>query len=92
MEARVHPDYPVSLVRAFAGHEFIRQEWRKIPDNAKQPEIKSLEDAGLLIFRKPENEDLESLRQLARLAGIPFYWSKKAETLRLELDSIDEEE
>ena len=92
MEARVNPDYSIGVVRAFAGNEFIKQEWRKIPENVKESEIKNLEDYGLLEFRKPEKNNLESLRQLAKDAGIPHYWGKGAERLLSELSALDEEE
>lgn len=92
MEARVNPDYSIGVVRAFAGNEFVRYEWRKIPENVKESEIKNLEDYGLLEFRKPEEYNLESLRLLAKAEGIPHYWNKKAERLQFELDSLDEEE
>lgn len=92
LEARVDPSYSIGVVRAFAGHEFIKTEWRKVPDNIKESEIQNLGEAGLLEFRNHETADLEFLRQLAKDAGIAHYWQKKSDRLLADLDSLDEEE
>jgi hypothetical protein len=95
MKARVHADYPIALVRAFGGYEFVRYELREIPENC-QEEASRLAEQGLLELRDDSSPvipaDVAPLREEAKAAGIARFWQKKPETLMAELAALDEEE
>ncbi len=72
-------------------------EWRRVPADVPASEIEYLEELGLLEFdypetQAPESDQLESLRRIAKEAGIAHYWNKKTDTLLADLSALDEEE
>ena len=36
MQARVKANSPITVVTAFGGHEYVRYEWRSVPDEAEE--------------------------------------------------------
>ena len=86
MKARVNADCRWSTVTAFAGREYVKSEWRKVPDGCEE------EAARHEMFDtrdKRKDPDLEALRAQAKAGGVPRYWLKKEATLRRELAAIE---
>ena len=95
MKAKVKGSYAGGLVRAFTGREYVRYEYRIVPEGC-EAEAHRLNELGLLELLKNSSpdipDDIEELREAAKEAGISYYWQKKAENLLAELDALDEEE
>ena len=96
MLARVKQTCRWNTVTAFAGREYIRNEWRRVPagleaEAQRHPMLDI--DAGA----QPEQvapavepaRTKDELKALAKAAGIPNYWSMSAETLEAKLDEIN---
>ena len=95
MKAKVNKSYAGPLVRAFGGHEYVRFEYRDVPEGC-DAEAHRLEEYGLIELQDNSPPvipvGLAALRAEAKEAGISHYWQKKPERLIDELYAIEEEE
>ena len=86
MRARVKKACRWNTVTAFNGRDYVRDDWRRVPagleaEAQRHPMLELRIDA----LSEPAGT-LEQLKQRAKAAGIPNYWSMKRERLLKELD------
>jgi hypothetical protein len=102
MKARVKADYPWSTVRAFAGHEYTKRDWRPVPPGHEQEarlhqflDVDAVTPEVFAIIAKIatsfENLTVAELKEIARSAGIEGYSSMRKAELIAALESEEEE-
>jgi len=91
MLAKVRSDCRWSTVTAFAGREYVKREWRRVPDGceeeAQRHSMLDAKDDVLDVKDANAALDMEALLSKARAANIPHYWSMSRTTLEEKLET-----
>ena len=90
MKARVKEDYPLSIVRAHTGRDYVKYEWRSVPDcDVECPLLDYRKTAvsqdGTTSAGGLESMSAKALKVLAKEKGIKSVARKSKDVLIAEL-------